>query len=221
MKLSEVPLAGLNGYLNEEKTRKFQEFKVFSKPTFDDDDKVDGRQISLKQEVVLVPGTSPRDVTVGYLTLKDQKDRVTVTDVKIDINLRGKRLGTELYKEALKYARLRKLPLSSDEVRSHFSEAFWQKQIAKGRADCVKGDLPGTVWYNPLIDSEKWVDKTKLPVPAKAPEGYDVWPCTRIQVNSFKVKDLSGMESERTSLTTLAAPLGVLMGLFLWARFGH
>lgn len=213
-------MKSLAGYLNEEKTRKFQDLKIFSKPTFDDDDQVDGRSITLKKKVPLWPGAQAhREATVGYLTLRDRGEYVSVTDVRIDPALRGQKIGTELYKEALKYARLRKLPLSSDEIRSHFSESFWQKQISKGRAECIKkAGVYGEVWSQPLLESEKWVDKSKLPVPEKAPEGYSMWPCTRIQIKSFKVKDLSGVEPEGTTLTSFALPVGILAALLLWAR---
>lgn len=55
----------------------------------------------------------------------------------------GSGIGTKLYEAALRYAcDERKMPLRSDTLRSVFSENFWRKQVAKGRATCTGGRAP-------------------------------------------------------------------------------
>jgi hypothetical protein len=50
-------------------------------------------------------------------------------------------IGTRLYTVAAHAACKEGLRLASDDLRSPFSQAFWEKQVAKGRARCVrKGD---------------------------------------------------------------------------------
>lgn len=46
-------------------------------------------------------------------------------------------IGTRLYEHALAEACGRGFRLASDTQRTRFSEGFWKKQVAKGRAECL------------------------------------------------------------------------------------
>ena len=59
--------------------------------------------------------------------------------VQVDRAFRERGLGTKLYKAAADLAcRKFKAPLLSDASRSGYAQAFWEKQVRKGRAVCVK-----------------------------------------------------------------------------------
>ncbi len=46
-------------------------------------------------------------------------------------------IGTKLYEQAQRYACGAGLHLASDTTRTHESEAFWAKQVSRGRAQCI------------------------------------------------------------------------------------
>jgi hypothetical protein len=81
-------------------------------------------------------------------------------------------LGTRMYERALRavcsvgnaYA------ITSDTTRSEFSEAFWQKQVAKGRARCVGDGTQSRYFRTPILEAEEQYavyegKKNKLPDP--------------------------------------------------------
>lgn len=101
--------------------------------------------------------------------------------------------GTRLYEAVTRDACAMGLRLSSDTLRSHFAEAFWRKQQAKGRAVCVPG--AGEVYVGPVaalkrkardgaISREQYEALTeKLPRPDGAEPGKPgEWPCAHYTV---------------------------------------
>lgn len=113
---------------------------------------------------------------------------------------RRQKLGTRLYEEALKYACARGARVFSDVERSHFAEAFWQKQRIKGRASCERG--AGKVFHTPLQTLWQDFDRGKITreqyqaaiekLPKTPPN--DAWPCRRYLVTEpCKVPSLDGL----------------------------
>ncbi len=112
--------------------------------------------------------------------------------VELDTEVRRGRLGTKLYEHALRDACDRGLRFASDSLRSHFAEAFWRKQEAKGRAVCRPGD--GEVYIGPLvamkralrdgrITQERFDAATQgLPRPLDAGTSSERWPCANYVV---------------------------------------
>lgn len=90
--------------------------------------------------------------------------------------LQGCGVGTRLYEHLLRAAHRKKLRLVSDFARSDSAESFWQKQVKKGRAECID-DQPG----------HKYV-----PGEGVTP---NVWPCRRFAIKSSRVKTLRGVDS--------------------------
>lgn len=102
--------------------------------------------------------------------------RVERIEVRRDEN-RGKRVGTRIYEEAARVACSRGKPLVSDIIRSAFAEAFWRKQVRRGRAKCatkrIPGErLPGGEVYHPFDIP----NPESLPRPKNYPAGKR-WPC--------------------------------------------
>lgn len=106
-----------------------------------------------------------------------------------DPKLRRAKLGTKLYEKALELTCREGLRLGSSSMRSEFSEAFWRKQVRKGRARCEggKGVGPGSYYRIPraellelgLQDSEVREATRKLPKPKRDAQGEGFWRCPR------------------------------------------
>lgn len=81
------------------------------------------------------------------LTAKDGSAEAGVIEVASDGTVRGvsvgdafrrQRVGTQLYQHAARIACSRLgVPLRSDSERSGYAQAFWDKQVSKGRARCA------------------------------------------------------------------------------------
>lgn len=73
----------------------------------------------------------------GYLHLERRKDgHYYVSKTATSKIRRG--VGTCLYTEAAKFVCGKGRQLFSDTIRTEASDGFWQKQHAKGRAECTK-----------------------------------------------------------------------------------
>jgi hypothetical protein len=86
-----------------------------------------------------------KDPPVGALTVywsyggPDDGWAPRVTHVLVSASQQRCGVGTKLYEEAAKLAcKEFKVPLQSDAERSGAADAFWQKQIKKGRARCLQ-----------------------------------------------------------------------------------
>lgn len=70
---------------------------------------------------------------------RDGKEVVRVHEIAVDRQHRRQGIGTRLYARAAALACHRfRLPLASNVLRSDDSEAFWQRQVRKGRAECLQ-----------------------------------------------------------------------------------
>lgn len=66
-------------------------------------------------------------------------------------------VGTKLYERIAAVACRRfKLPLASDAYRSYDAQAFWQKQVAKRRAICLKPADRDLIERDPTSDSSSY-----------------------------------------------------------------
>lgn len=111
-----------------------------------------------------------------------------VTGIQVDDKALRSGIGTKLYEQFASDACAVGLPLASDTLRSHFAEAFWRKQEAKGRVVCQPGR--GEVYKGPVaslkrqlregkISQEEFDKRTKgLPV---SPDG-NYWPCASFEI---------------------------------------
>jgi len=134
-------------------------------------------------EVTYVARRGREEVAWGSAEVYQGKYLVTGIQVA-DTALRAG-IGTKMYEQFSRDACEAQLELASDELRSHFAEAFWRKQEAKGRVVCAPGR--GEVYKGPLasikrryaegkISAEQFERMTKgLPKPADP--GGNFWPC--------------------------------------------
>ena len=79
-------------------------------------------------------------VKVGQLRLRhfDLDGMAEVTHIEVDPLARRAQVATRLYAAAAKMACEKyDAPLASDTYRTAASDAFWQKQVRKGRATCL------------------------------------------------------------------------------------
>lgn len=115
---------------------------------------------------------------------------VIAIDVKEQADMR-RRFGTRLYEFANELACKRGLRLASDAERSQFAEAFWRKQVGKGRAMCVaKGRATFYAAPTAKLSPE---ERARL----SQPEG-DSWPCKRYGVTKpCAVTSLEGVRRRR------------------------
>lgn len=123
--------------------------------------------------------------------LRPRERFLAVGYVSVPPELRRKGVATALYEVALEHACREKRQLASDVERSHFAEAFWRKQVRKGRARCLRrGD--GIIWDGPLqteIDSieracegDERCLKQRLAMLSRGlpkPSRNGTWPCRR------------------------------------------
>lgn len=76
--------------------------------------------------------------SVGYVTLKSD-DGPTIDYIFVRETWRRRGVATALYEAAARGAcRSYGVPLQSDVERSAAAQAFWVKQVRKGRATCVR-----------------------------------------------------------------------------------
>lgn len=93
---------------------------------------------------------------VGTLSSEHLGRKATeATFIDVAPGYRGLRVGTALYEAAADDACMSGRTLISDETRSRYAEAFWQKQLRKGRAEChgKGGDVYALPWG--VVES-KW-----------------------------------------------------------------
>lgn len=116
------------------------------------------------------------------------------------------RVGTLLYDAMLGEACDRGQPLTSDRMRSHFAEAFWRKQVRKGRAKCVRSGRGGELYRAPLLELGQDRDAGKITeakyneIVAKLPKPRSdgTWSCYRYDVNNTcDVATLAGVKKRR------------------------
>jgi ribosomal protein S18 acetylase RimI-like enzyme len=74
----------------------------------------------------------------GLLVAEPERTGLTVTFVKVKPAYQRRGIATRMYEIAGRYACANKMKLASDITRSDEADAFWRKQIAKGRARRVK-----------------------------------------------------------------------------------
>lgn len=84
----------------------------------------------------------------------DSREGLLVHSIELHPRAQGKRIGTKLYEIAAEIACNYDLPLVSDRLRSRFAEAFWRKQLAKGRAYAVTGQGAG-LYDHPRVEAEE------------------------------------------------------------------
>ena len=93
-----------------------------------------------------IDGDDVSDAGVMYVNVSEGGTgpfkRPTIARVKwveVEEEFRKQHIGTKLYEAAAKHACTRlKVPLRSDDLRSAYSQGFWDKQMRKGRADCLE-----------------------------------------------------------------------------------
>lgn len=89
------------------------------------------------------------DSKVGELYLTRQNGFLVGRWIHVEPELRQRGWGTRLWEEGLRVARAQGVQLTSDKTRSPFVEAFWRKQAARGRAECVQ---PGRgIYHTPPV----------------------------------------------------------------------
>jgi len=112
-------------------------------------------------------------------------------------------LGTRLYERALRAVCDvgKAYSITSDTTRSEFSEAFWRKQVRKGRAKCVGDGSQSAYFRAPLVDARQAFDKLKdgeakferfynrLPHPQDDERGYRRWSCDYYEMLCAKRPD--------------------------------
>lgn len=84
----------------------------------------------------------------------DSREGLLVSSIDLHPRAQRKGLGTKLYEVAAEIACNYDLPLVSDRLRSRFAEAFWRKQLAKGRAYAVTGRGAG-LFDRPRVEAEE------------------------------------------------------------------
>lgn len=133
----------------------------------------------------------PASIAEGILEHLDNRN-VALTHLTVSPELRRKKIGTRIREEALRYACSVGKAFLSDESRSEFEQAFWEKQVDKGRASCAE---PGKGFYYsaPKAYYEKLVEKGEmsqkefddlfngLPKPIGTGD-QQFWPCRRFAI---------------------------------------
>lgn len=119
---------------------------------------------------------------VAWGSAEVYQGKYLVTGIQVDEKAQRGGVGTKLYEQFAADACEAGLELASDSLRSHFAEAFWRKQEAKGRVKCVPG--AGEVYVGPIASlrrmlrtgriSQELFDKKTKGLP-ESTDGY--WPC--------------------------------------------
>jgi GNAT superfamily N-acetyltransferase len=115
----------------------------------------------------------------GALILIDTDDGFLVPSLSVRSRFRRQRIGTALYEIASHESCRLGRPLSSDIERSRYSEAFWRKQVSKGRATCLLNE--------PARVGPGGKDEPGLPVPEN---GW--WPCFQYSLTCPPPPSLEG-----------------------------
>jgi len=102
-------------------------------------------RLTIKVEPHAYPGVYVITATshgrkLGYMEIEEAKGRQKVMKVAFaETRKTGIGIGTKLYETAARTACKLGAPLASDSSRTRFSQAFWEKQVTKGRATCMAG----------------------------------------------------------------------------------
>jgi GNAT superfamily N-acetyltransferase len=87
----------------------------------------------------LAKGVKGRVGAITVANRSSEPDVAFVSHILVDEAFHRCGVGTRLYERAAQIAcKDFKLPLSSDSERSGYAQGFWEKQVRKGRATCVK-----------------------------------------------------------------------------------
>lgn len=82
-----------------------------------------------------------KDGRIGIIKLMQRRDvekGLVVADIEVAPQLQRQRIGTALYERAARVSCEEfDGPLMSAKARTRYSQAFWEKQTAKGRAKCM------------------------------------------------------------------------------------
>jgi GNAT superfamily N-acetyltransferase len=114
-----------------------------------------------------------RGSKIGEAELQERNGALVVGMIDVHSNALRRGVGTKLYEAMLEEACSRGMPLQSDHERSPYAEAFWRKQVAKGRAICG-GEGRGKY-------VEPWKgDGTEPGLPR--PDRELEWPCRRYEI---------------------------------------
>lgn len=149
-----------------------------------------------------------KNAEVAYLQLRKSefKEALEVGYIQVAPEYREHRLGTKLYEIALKEACKLGYEIESDNTRSAFAEAFWRKQVSKGRAECVTSDdrtEGGKVYTDPLDDLELSDPEEYERVADMLPKprnngGVDYWPCVFYSTtNACKTTSFAGVKAKK------------------------
>lgn len=111
-------------------------------------------------QAILEPSPGTRSLKVGEINVVKKRGGV----------------GTRLYEAAVRIGCKAGLAVASDSMRSPFAEAFWRKQVSKGRATCERG--PSRVHRVPGDDA------LGLPRPGENDAGDPAWDCGRYVVRA-------------------------------------
>lgn len=82
--------------------------------------------------------------TVGQIHLsriRDHDDLLEVRFIQIEKSSRRCGIGTKLYEEAARLAAEQGKRMASDTSRTRATQRFWEKQVEKGRAQCIQAGL--------------------------------------------------------------------------------
>lgn len=147
---------------------------------------------------VYIEALLPNNQLAGFICVKPFGRNYRLCGVAITIpQLFRLGIGTKLYERAHSFACARGKLLRSDDHRSPFSESFWRKQKARGRARCLNAKetakarpseitkAVAKLCYEARDHPERYRHCKKvmrrklvrdLPVPMKTPKGPR-WPC--------------------------------------------
>jgi hypothetical protein len=96
------------------------------------------------------------DRMLGYIETFRESEALTAGMIRVVRRLKRCGVGTKLYEAAATWGCAKGLMLTSDRLRSAYSDGFWQKQVRKGRATCVKATPSG--WRQTQPDPQLAVD---------------------------------------------------------------
>lgn len=134
--------------------------------------------------------------------------------IEVEEPFRRQRVGTALYEAALDEICKRRKFMVSDITRSAFAEAFWRKQVARGRAKCLNDALPGRYF-------EGRDNSPDLPKPDVEPDGTRTWPCARWAMDPNRCRpssaevDLSGLLTRNRAAVPVMLAVAALGALAL------
>lgn len=122
---------------------------------------------------------------VAWGSAQAYKGKYVVTGIQVADTAQRSGIGTRMYEQFAADACAAGLELASDVLRSHFAEAFWKKQEAKGRVVCRAGK--GEVYKGPLASLKRKLAEGRITpefferVTKGLPEAADVkgnyWAC--------------------------------------------